>query len=486
VTRTTFSLASSLLTTILTAFVLLSTTSSAQTFVVIQGFNGADGSAPEDTLTQGLDGSFYASVANGGTQELANGTAVKISPAGAITTLYSFCDDNSCSDGCNPSAGLLQATNAGVYGTTRGCGLFGGGTIYKVGSAPGMTIIYNFCALANCADGDFPNGLIQGSDGNFYSTTLLGGAHAAASQGGTVYRMTPQGVLTTLYNFCSQPNCTDGDQPGSLVQATDGNFYGTTAIGGSLGEGSFFKITPHGVFTSLYGFCAIGNCSDGRIPGGIIQATDGNFYGTTGIGGNLNCNGVGCGVIFKITSAGVLTTLYTFCNTSSCADGSGPGGLIQGTDGNFYGTTSAGGSHNVGTIFEMTPAGVLTTLHNFVVVDGKNPVGLVQATSGNFYGTAMFGGASGNGTVFRLGTGLAPFAKTLPTMGRVGSTVLILGNNLAGTTSVTFNGTESSFTVISPSAIRTTVPAGATSGSVQVITPSGTLTSNVGFKVNLG
>jgi uncharacterized repeat protein (TIGR03803 family) len=485
VIRTTFPLASFLLTTILTAFVLLATTSSAQTFAVIQSFNGTDGSAPEDTLTQGVDGNFYASAANAGTQEFGNGTAVKISSAGAITTLYSFCDDNGCSDGCNPSAGLLQATNTGVYGSTRGCGLFGGGTIYKVGSAPGMTTVYNFCALTNCADGDFPNGLIQGSDGNFYSTTLLGGTHAGPSQGGTVYKMTPQGVLTTLYNFCSQPNCADGDQPGSLVQATDGNFYGTTVIGGSLGEGSFFKITPHGVFTSLYGFCALGDCSDGREPGQIIQATDGDFYGTTGIGGNLNCKGVGCGVIFKITSAGVLTTLYTFCNASGCADGSGPGGLIQGTDGNFYGTTGAGGSHNVGTIFEMTPAGVLTTLHNFVRVDGENPVGLVEATSGNFYGTAMSGGTSGNGTVFRLNTGLAPFAKTVPTMGRVGSIVLILGNNLAGTTSVTFNGTDASFTVISPSAIRTTVPAGATNGSVQVTIPTGTLTSNTAFKVNL-
>jgi uncharacterized repeat protein (TIGR03803 family) len=484
VTRTSFSLANSLLTMMAAAVVLFAATASAQTFSLVQSFNGTDGAAPEDTLTQGLDGNFYASATDGGTQFLPNGTAFKMSPSGTITTLYSFCDNNSCSDGCNPSAGLLQATNNGVYGTTRGCGLFGGGTIYRVASSGGMTTIYNFCALSNCADGDFPNILIQASDGNIYATTLLGGIHSAPSQGGTVFKMSLQGALTTLYSFCAQTNCTDGSQPGAMVQATDGNFYGVTAIGGALGEGSFFKITPSGGFTSLYGFCAVGNCADGRIPGALIQATDGNFYGTTSIGGNLNCKEVGCGVIFKITPAGVLTTLYTFCNTTGCPDGSGPGGLIQGTDGNFYGTTNAGGSHKVGTIFAMTPAGVLTTLHSFVGPDGQNPVGLVQATSGSFYGTAMFGGAFGDGTVFRLGVGLPAFVKTLPTMGRVGATVLILGNNLSGTTSVTFNGTAASFTVISPSALRTTVPAGATTGSVQVTTPTGTLTSNVVFGVN--
>ena len=483
-TRTTLSLAKTLLNTILAVFVLLTAAASAQTFTVIQNFNGTDGAAPEDTLTQGVDGNFYASATDGGTQELANGTAFKMSPSGAITTLYSFCDDDTCTDGCNPSAGLLQATNTGIYGTTRGCGLYGGGTIYKVGPAPGMTTIYNFCALTNCDDGSFPNSLIQGSDGNFYATTLGGGTHSAPSQGGTVYKMTPAGVLTTLYNFRSQPNCADGDQPGALVQATDGNFYGLTTIGGSLGAGSFFKITSHGVFTSLYGFCALGNCADGREPGGIIQAADGDFYGTSAIGGNLNCKEVGCGVIFKITSAGVLTSLYIFCNTTGCPDGAGPAGMVQGTDGNFYGVTGAGGSHNAGTIFQLTPAGVLTTLHNFTVAEGLTPVGLMQATNGNFYGTAMFEGLYGDGTIYRLSMGLPAFAKTVPTLGRVGSSILILGNNLIGTTRVKFNGTAAAFTVISASAIRTTVPTGATTGSVQVTTPTGTLTSNVVFTVN--
>src|SRR5208282_794266 len=281
---------------------------------------------------------------------------------------------------------------------------------------------------------------------------------------------------------------------GTLIQATDGNFYGTTAYGGAYGVGSgdtcgtVFKITPSGVLTTLHSF----DCTDGEAPiAGLIQATDGNFYGTT----SEQNNGTS-GTVFKITPSGTLTTLYSFCSQSGCTDGEGPyAGLVQGTDGNFYGTTLFGGVNDscidgigCGTIFKITPSGTLTTLYSFCsqsgCTDGAEPwVGLVQDTNGNFYGTTDVGGGN-NGAVFSLSVGLGPFAKTLPTSGPVKSAVQILGTDLTGATSVSFNGTEAKFKVASATLITTTVPKGASSGFVAVITPGGTLTSNVPFVVS--
>ncbi len=134
---------------------------------------------------------------------------------------------------------------------------------------------------------------------------------------------------------------------------------------------------------------------------GWCKATDGNFYGTTYSGG---AGIYGNGTVFKITPTGTLTTLYSFCTQSGCADGDNPAaGLVQGTDGNFYGTTTGGGANNGGTVFKITPTGTLTTLYSFDFTDGRTPfAGLVQATDGNFYGTTVSGGASADGTVFSL------------------------------------------------------------------------------------
>ncbi len=180
-------------------------------------------------------------------------------------------------------------------------------------------------------NGAAPTSLILGSDGNFYGTTAGGGANNY----GTFFEMTPAGVLTTLYSFCSQSGCLDGGQPMNLIQATNGNFYGTTQQGGAnptvcggLGCGTIFQITPTGVLTTLYSFCAQSGCTDGEIPlAALMQASDGNFYGTTRQGGanTTACSGTGCGTIFRITPAGVFTTLYSFCSQSGCSDGVYPG-----------------------------------------------------------------------------------------------------------------------------------------------------------------
>jgi uncharacterized repeat protein (TIGR03803 family) len=222
-------------------------------------------------------------------------------------------------------------------------------------------------------NGQYPNGsLLQGLDGNFYGTTYLGGAGFGD---GTVFEMTATGQLTTLYSFCAQQNCTDGRYPsGGLVQGLNGNFYGTTQGGGetssicSIGCGTIFELTPTGKLTTLYNFCTQANCSDGDEPGALVLGSNGNFYGTTyysGANSNLCIDLTGCGVFFEITPAGKFTTLYTFCSQKNCADGGVPRGLVQATDGNFYGVTGSGGAYSDGTAFKISPDGKFTILHAF-------------------------------------------------------------------------------------------------------------------------
>jgi uncharacterized repeat protein (TIGR03803 family) len=294
----------------------------------------------------------------------------------------------------------------------------------------------------------------------------------------------PAQTFTTLHSFDS----TDGANPlAGLVQATNGNFYGTTSTGGANGDGTIFKTTPSGALTTLYSFCSRSRCADGKGPeAAVVQASNGNFYGTTRYGA-VN----GEGTVFEITPSGTLMTLYSF------KDAFFPSGLIQATDGNLYGITSYGGAHvhclwhgygaACGTAFKITRSGTLTTLYNFCsksgCPDGANPSGLVQDTDGSFYGTTSTGGANNDGTVFRLSVHLRPFVEPQPTSGKVGATVKILGTDLTGATSVTFNGTRAVFKVVSSSLITTTVPAGATTGKVRVVTPSSTLSSNVPFRV---
>ncbi len=308
--------------------------------------NCTDGDLPQAGLIQASDGNFYGTTYTGGSGSCFGrpcGTIFKITAWGTLTTLYRF----GGGDGEAPTAGLIQASDGNFYGTTYygGSGGLPEGTVFKITPEGTLTTLHSFCSQPNCTDGAEPQaGLIQASDGNFYGTTYTGGGNGA----GTVFKITPSGTLTTLYNFCSQPNCTDGDQPqAGLIQASDGNFYGTTPDGGSNGGyGTVFKITPSGTLTTLHSFDGF----DGRQPlAELIQATDGNFYGTTY---NAGSGGRSAGTVFKITPGGTLTTLYSFCSQPNCADGENPqAGLIQASDGNLYGTTYEGGSPGDGTVF---------------------------------------------------------------------------------------------------------------------------------------
>ena len=306
-----------------------------------------------------------------------------------MVTLHSFASN----EGTYPEGALIQAKDGNFYGTAANSGSSGYGTVFRF--SPGgssFTVLHSFTGANN---GSYPSaGLTQGTDGNFYGTTAEGGSHGD----GTVFELTASGSLTTLYSFSGGA---DGAYPyAPLFQGTDGYFYGTTASGGSNDDGTVFKITSAGSITTLVSF----DWSNGDYPcSGLIQATDGNYYGTTFDGG-----ATGRGTVYKITQSGAFSTFYSFLGQP---DGSNPiGGVIQGADGNLYGTTEYGGStanssnNGYGTIFELTGTGVLTTLHSFTGQnDGGYPLaGVIQGTDGGFHGTTSFAGAGGQGTAYDL------------------------------------------------------------------------------------
>ena len=346
---------------------------------------GVDGVRPFGALILGSDGNFYGTTATGGSGD---GVVYKLTPAGIETVLYTFTGSG---DAFYPDAGPIQGSDGNFYGTTQMGGTNGVGAVFKVTPAGAETVLYSFGASG---DGTTPYAaLVKGSDGNFYGTTESGGANGV----GTVFKLTPAGVETVLYSFGATSG--DGANPyASLIQGSDGNFYGTTYSGGAYTAGTVFKITPAGVETVLYSFGA--GSDAGRPYASLIQATDGNFYGTASTGGTY-----GAGAVFEITPAGVESILYSFGATSG--DGANPyAGVIQGSDGNFYGTTEIGGTNDDGTVFKLTPAGVETVLYTFGATsyDGVNPMGgLIQGSDGSLYGTTAAGGPADHGTVFKVG-----------------------------------------------------------------------------------
>ena len=463
----------------------------AQTFTTLVVFDQTNGGSPAGSLIQGLDGNFYGTTNFGGNNNCGwaggCGTLFRITPSGTLTTLYEFCSQPQCSDGVFPNAALVLTSSGDFYGTTAGDGEHNDGTVFKI-SRGALTTLYSFCSLPKCADGYGPGQLMQAVDGNFYGTTIEFGAYSY----GTVFRITPAGALTTLQSF----NGDNGGYPkGGLTQGVNGELYGTTSSGGTMNdEGTIYKVSPKGNFTTEYRFCRSG-CSDGDggFPTGTLVETNVNtFYGTTAVTD---------GTVFEFSQTGTLTYLYFFCEQGGgCPDGDTPAGLIQGTDGNFYGMALYGGSSDnctggCGTIFNIAPNGTFTVLHDFDGTnDGNNTslgIALLQATNGKFYGLTNAGGSNiecssyftGCGTIFSLDIGLGPFVAFVRPFGKVGQTGGILGQGFTGTTSVMLNGVSANFTVVSDTFVRATVPEGATTGYVTVTTPTGVITSNVPFHV---
>lgn len=384
------------------------------------GSQPSDGVQPYGALLQASDGNFYGTTAAGGANSCSAqpnfcGTVYRLTPGGVATVLHSF--DDSPRDGWKPVAALIQGRDGSLYGTTANGGEHGAGTVFKLTLNGVYTVLYSFGSYTG--DGATPGGaLLQATDGNFYGTTVSGGANSCfgvPNSCGTLFKLTPSGVETLLYSFGA--SSADGALPqGALVQAADGNIYGTTTAGGAnpcrgytYQCGTVFKLTPAGVLTVLHTFGA--ELADGLAPqGALIQANDGNFYGTTASGGERSCNSLsGCGTVFKMTPDGSVTTLYAFAATTS--DGSGPAPtLIQARDGNLYGTTRGGGAKGNGTVFRLTTAGARTILHSFdssVLGGAGDPDGgVIQASDGNLYGVTFYSGSPtgglSSGTVFKV------------------------------------------------------------------------------------
>jgi uncharacterized repeat protein (TIGR03803 family) len=385
----------------------VSSSQGAVVFSPLVAFAGTNGASPKAGLVQANDGNFYGATANGGANK--SGTVFRLSADGStLTTLYSFTGGN---DGANPLATLLQGADGNLYGTASSGGASNAGTVFQITTSGGFTLL----ASLSGTNGAHPDAaLVQAADGSLYGTTDSGGPYDVvtyqATGYGSIFRVATNGDLTTPVLFAG----TNGTHPNALTAGDDGSFYGTTLWGGpyikgsalGVGYGTIFKLSADGTLTNLYSFT--GKADGGWPYAGLVRGADGNFYGVTFDGGY----GLGYGVVFRITPEGDYTWLYQFHGS----EGANPyGGLVQGTDGNFYGTTYGGGANNYGGVFQVTPGGTLTGLHPFAIGAGGNtPLNaMIQGGDGNFYGTTYSGGAGADGTVFRLSVPLPPVIQSV-------------------------------------------------------------------------
>jgi uncharacterized repeat protein (TIGR03803 family) len=398
----------------LALFATAPTLSLAQTFTVLHSFTGPpEGNSPYSTLVLDAQGNLYGTTELGGVyQRLSQalpGTAFKLAPDGTQTVLHSFgrfITPTRLSDGGILYAGVVRDSQGNLFGTTGYGPGSAYGVVFKLSPSGAETILHIFTGPP---DGLGPGGgLVMDAQGNLYGTTELGGTGYCPGYYypgcGTIYKVTPSGTETILHNFTGYPSDGTGPQ-GSLIFDAQGNLYGTTVYGGLYGWGTVFKLTPTGKETVLYNF---GPPPDAETPeAGLVMDANGNLFGTTSWGGTEDY-----GTVFKLDPTGAETVLYSF---KDGADGGTPyaGSLLLDATGNLYGTTCYGGTSRRGTIFELTPSGSETALYSFTGgADGGCPIGgLVSDSVGNFYGTASEGGIYqgdfvctnfGCGTVFKL------------------------------------------------------------------------------------
>jgi uncharacterized repeat protein (TIGR03803 family) len=377
--------------------------------------NSTDGAVTTGMLL-GRDGNLYGVTDAGGAY--AKGSIFKITTAGVESVLYSFTGDGgiaASTDGAGPSS-LIHGSDGRFYGTTYSGGAYNEGAVFTVTAAGVEKVIYSFSGnggITGSTDGAVPMNLMLSKDGSFYGTTGTGGAYGV----GTVFRVTRAGVESVLYSFAGGSK--DGSDPmGGLTQDHDGNFYGTTVSGGAYGAGTVFKVNRAGAEAILHSFTGgasgITGSTDGAIPtAGLIYGDDRNFYGETFFGGEY-----GQGMVFRITESGVETVVHSFSGGALFVvsnDGSNPdGGLIEGSDGNLYGTTRYGSTTaSGGTIFKITKTGAETVLYSFILVregDARGAVpelGVIEGSDGTIYGTTGVGGAYDEGVVFKATAAIA-------------------------------------------------------------------------------
>jgi len=375
-------------------------------------FDETNGTFPHCNLVRREDGDFYGTTSGAGSAVYAQ-SVFKIGPQGKFTTIASFSGTN----GGVPWDGLSLGNDGNFYGVSKAGGISNFGTVFKVSSGGKLTIM----AFFEGTNGAGPVALVNGSNGDFYGTTESGG-DALYMGDGTIFKMSPEGNLTTLFLF----DGTNGSGPSSLCLGRDGFLYGATSGGGANNSGTVFEII-NGVFRTLYEF----DGTNAAQPQSVIQASDGNLYGTTYYGG-VYYNGI----VFKLTTNGVFSILHSFSQMTSFdenADGANPvGKLMEGRDGWIYGGTAYGGTNlfgggyygGIGTLFKISTNGDFITLCSFGMHTNfygtrSFPNGLVEGKNGNFFGTTYFGGLydvnnGGLGTIFKLITIRPIIAVTKP------------------------------------------------------------------------
>ena len=351
------------------------------------------GAQPLAPLLVGPDGNWNTTTVSGGA--FGQGSVTRITPAGAVSTLHSFTG----TDGAAPDAGLATGTDGALYGVTASGGAGGFGAVFKVTTAGDFTLLVSFTGTSGAAKGSVPQALVRHTDGNFYGTTQAGGAAGF----GTVFRMTPDGAVTTLAEFTGTAGLTKGATPAGPLTFNGNSLYGVTRDGGAGGIGVIYGITTAGAFTLMTEFTGVAGTRPGANPaGGLLFNTDGVLYGTTEFGGANDF-----GTAFKITTGSTFTSLRAFADPT----GSQPAGaLVRGADGQLYGATAAGGSAGLGTLFKMTTAGVPSVLANFTGTAGPTPgatprSGVVAGSDGNFYATTSAGGPGNAGVICRVSAG---------------------------------------------------------------------------------
>lgn len=442
-----------------------------------------NGSRPA-ALIQASDGNFYGvtQVSEEGASHPQGGTIFKLTPRGQFTRLFAFAPgvNGNFPDGDGPGASLVEGKDGFLYGTTFAGGAHHEGVVFKISKQGAFQVLDNFCSLAGCADGSGPVGLILGDDGNFYGATRSGGSYAppcgATAGCGTLFRITPVGLLSTLHALNGS---SDGSQPSALIQASDGNFYGTDT-GDNVG-GNVFRLTRGGQVTILYTFPGL------QTPiSGLVEGANGNLYGI------LTIYGTNQEQAFEIGLSGNgFQTFPPFARLAGVLD---VPSLVLASDGNLWGTTFEGGVTGDGSVFGLSPKGAVALSFSFDGANGSLPFApVVQGADGRIYGTAMQGGTDPQGhlaagTVWALDDLLpAPtpaIASFSPSSGQAGSKVTIRGTHFIGTTTVSVNGANARFTVLNVDFIVATVPPGASSGPVMVANAGGTATTRQEFTVD--
>jgi uncharacterized repeat protein (TIGR03803 family) len=437
--------------------------------------NCPDGWSPDGGLVQASDGNFYGTASQGGDggESQARGTIFRILASGEFKLLFTFATDGNgnFTNGSQPFAGLVEGIDGALYGTTATGGANDAGVIFKISKAGRFQVLHHFCSQPGCADGSTPFALLAlGNDGKLYGTASAGGGSGA----GTIFRITDAGTFTVLHTLNGS---SDGSQPmGGLMQATDGNFYGATNTETDNLAANLVRVTPGGDFAVVAPLPFLGN-----LQGQLLQGVNGKLYG-----------GIQYDALFDVSAADGVQLLLAL-DTEEDGDSPLQAGLMQGSDGNLWGTSAGEGFGNYGVVYAITPDGQFVKNFAFNCSNGGGGESAsLQGSDGKLYGTTAGCGTDANGQrafgeVYSLDAGLQPplagIAELSPKSGSVGAKVVLRGEHFIGTTAVSFNGTAARFRVVNTKFVVAEVPSGATTGPISVTNPGGVTKSRQVFTV---